>query len=123
MTAICPQNAPFSTPRICPFLTLFITSYPCNVFHAGSKEKKPRTWFDTPFDKALILFNNVIQVLDLPQFTGVGNDSFRLQFLEGLWIGDIFIVIDHTRGGGMRRSQRFREKALRRFCIACWTQD
>ncbi len=41
MNAICPRMSPFSTPRICPFLTMFMTSYPCNVFHAVSKEKKP----------------------------------------------------------------------------------
>src|SRR5713226_4777636 len=41
MNAICPMLSPFSTPRICPFLTMFMTSYPCNVFHAVSTEKKP----------------------------------------------------------------------------------
>ena len=71
----------------------------------------------------MILFDDVVGVLDLPQFTGVGNGSFRLQFLEGLWISGIFIDRDRTRGGGMRRSQRFREKALRRFGIACRTQE
>ena len=71
----------------------------------------------------MILFDDVVQVLDLPQFTGVGKGLFLLQFVESLWIGRIFIDSDHTRGGGMRRSQRFREKALRRFAIACHTQE
>jgi len=29
------------TPCTCPFLTMFMTSYPCSVFHAVSGEKKP----------------------------------------------------------------------------------
>src|ERR1700716_604538 len=33
--------SPFSTPCICPFLIMFIASYPCSVRQAVSKEKKP----------------------------------------------------------------------------------
>src|SRR5258708_12002779 len=33
--------SPLCTPCTCPFLILCIASYPCTVFHAVSKEKKP----------------------------------------------------------------------------------
>ncbi len=112
MNATGPVMSPFSTPRICPFLTMFMTSYPCKVRHALSIEKKPSPWFDASFDEPVIVFDNVIEVLDLPQFTGVGNGSFRLQFLEGLWIGRVFVNVDHPRGGDLRRSQRFHEEAF-----------
>ena len=69
------------------------------------------------------MFNDVVEILDLPQLTGFGNGSLFFQFLERFWIGGVFIDRDHTRGGGMRRSQRFREKALRRFGITCRTQE
>ena len=71
----------------------------------------------------MILFDDIVQVLDLPQFTPFWNGSFRLQFVEGLWIGGVFIDGDHARSGGMRRSQRFREEAFGRFRIACRTQE
>lgn len=41
MKEICPTMVPFSTPCICLFRSIFILSYPCNVFHAVLKEKKP----------------------------------------------------------------------------------
>ena len=36
-----PMMSPFSTPHICPFLIMCMTSYPCKVRHAVSNEKKP----------------------------------------------------------------------------------
>ncbi len=33
--------SPFFTPCTCPFLIMFIISYPCNVLHAVLIEKKP----------------------------------------------------------------------------------
>lgn len=35
------EMSPLFTPCICPFLILFITSYPCHVRYAVSTEKKP----------------------------------------------------------------------------------
>ena|SRR6266700_6394073 len=40
-SATCPLTSPFGTPCSCPFLIMFITSYPCNVRQAVSNEKKP----------------------------------------------------------------------------------
>ena len=42
MNATCPMTSPCSTSRICPLRIMCMSSYPCNVFHAVSAEKKPR---------------------------------------------------------------------------------
>ena len=41
MNVTCCGLSPLFTPCTYPFLIMFITSYPCNVLHAVSKEKKP----------------------------------------------------------------------------------
>jgi hypothetical protein len=70
----------------------------------------------------VILFDNVVEVLDLPQFTPFWNGSLGFQLTDGLGIGRIFIDRDHTRGGRMRRSQRFREEAFGCFGITGGTE-
>jgi hypothetical protein len=118
-------------PQDVPFFDTAHLSFPHHVHPLISLQGSPRALhrkeaqsrFDASFAEAVIWFDDGVEVLDLPQFAGVGNGSFRLQFVVGLWIGGIFIDSDHTRGGGMRRSERFREKALRRLCIACRTQE
>ena len=71
----------------------------------------------------MILFDDVVEVLDLPQFTGVGNSPLFFQLLEGFWIGCVFINGDDPRSGGMRSSQRFREEAFGCLGIACRAQQ
>ena len=41
MNATCLKLSPLLIPCICPFLRIFIASYPCNVRQAVSNEKKP----------------------------------------------------------------------------------
>src|SRR5947209_9722529 len=41
MKVTCPEISPLPTPLTCPFLIMFITSYPCSVRPAVSTEKKP----------------------------------------------------------------------------------
>src|SRR5258708_38675639 len=41
MNAACLELSLLCTPCICPFLIMFIASYPCNVRQAVSNEKKP----------------------------------------------------------------------------------
>jgi tetratricopeptide (TPR) repeat protein len=43
--ATWPKTSPFAAPAICPFLMMFIISYPCKVRQAVSKEKKPNPGF------------------------------------------------------------------------------
>ena len=76
---------------------------PCR-FHG--KEAQP--WLDQPFDKAVVLLNQVIQVFDLPQFDPLGKYSSGFKLCNRFGISRIFIHIDHARsglrGGGVSHS-------------------
>ena len=71
----------------------------------------------------MILFDNVVRELDLPQFTSVGNGSLFFQLLEGFWVRGVFIHRDDARRHSVRRGKRFGEKAFGRFGIACRAQE
>ncbi len=43
--------------------------------------KEAQSRFHSSFDEAVILVDNVVEIFDLPELAGVGNGSFRLQFL------------------------------------------
>jgi hypothetical protein len=64
------------------------------------------------------LFDNVVEILDLPQFTRLGKGSLLFQFFERFWIGGVFIDWNDARRHGVRRGERFGEKALGRVGIA-----
>jgi hypothetical protein len=72
--------------------------------------KKAHPWFDQPFDEAMVLLDQGIQVFDLPQFDRCWKRSAGFELCNGLGIGRIFIDSDHTRsrpgGVGVRRSRR-----------------
>jgi hypothetical protein len=51
----------------------------------------------------MVLLNQVIQILDLPQFDRLGKDASGFELSYGFRVGSVFIDIDHTRnrcGGG-----------------------
>jgi hypothetical protein len=52
----------------------------------------------------MVLLDQVIEVLALPQFTRVWNRRFRFELLESLGIGSVFINRDDSRSASMRRS-------------------
>src|SRR5258708_17190916 len=85
------------------------------------KEAHPE--LDQPFDEAMVLLHEVIEVFALPQFAPVWHHPFRFQLFESLWISSVFINGDDARSTRMRRSQRFREEAFGRFPIAPWAQE
>lgn len=64
---------------------MLITSNPCKVRHAVLKEKKPIAGARQAFDEAVILFDEVIKIRDLPQLTTVGNESCFFEFRERGW--------------------------------------
>jgi hypothetical protein len=74
-------------------------------------------------DEPVILFDDIVEIFDLPQFTVVGNISLFFQLLKGFWIGGVFIYRDHARKHGMRRGKRFGEKSFGRFGISCRAQE
>jgi hypothetical protein len=66
------------------------------------------------------LLDEVVEILPLPQFTGIWHDPFRFQFLERFWIGRVLINGDDSRSAGMRRSKRFSEEAFGRVTHFWW---
>lgn len=84
--------------------------------------EKAHSWLCKTFDKAVILFGEVVEVLHLPQFAAFRDDLLGFELLEGLWIRGILVHIDHTKGYRMSGSERFVEKTLRRLGITCRTQ-
>ena len=72
--------------------------------HKG-KEAHPR--LDHPFDEAMVLLDQVLEVFDLPQFDLLGKLFGGFEFRTGLRIGRVLIYLDHTRNrrGGVGRSR------------------
>lgn len=50
----------------------------------GFKREEAEPWFDQPFDEPMILFDEIVELLDLPQFTGCWNGTDCLEFVERL---------------------------------------
>src|ERR1700730_2974520 len=97
MKEICPVTFPFSTPCICPLRIIFMLSYPWNVFHAVSKEKKPNPGFTSRLMRPMVLFDQVVEVFHLSQFHMLRQYTSGFQVGNSLGIGRVFIDIDHTR--------------------------
>jgi hypothetical protein len=72
--------------------------------------------------RAMVLFDEVVEVLALPQFTGIWHDLVCFQFPEGFGIGSVFIDGDDAREDGLRGSKRLLEKPFDRLSISCLTQ-
>jgi len=78
----------------------------------GLERKVAHPELDEPFDEAMILLDQVVEVFTLSQFARSWHDSFYSQLLESLGIGRVFINRDYSRRAGMRRSKSFQEKAF-----------
>ncbi len=84
-------------------------SFPHEVYDFISLEGSPRTLkrkeahprLDESFDKAMILFDQIVEILALPQLTPFWNGSLRLQLLKSLWIGRVFVDRDDARNHGV----------------------
>lgn len=69
MEEIWLRISPLLIHWICPFRLLFITSNPCKVRHTLSHEKKPIPGLTSRLMRAVVLFDQVVEVLALLQFT------------------------------------------------------
>ena len=72
-----PQNVPFFHATHLPFPHHVHDLIALQGSPRRLERKETQPWFDASFDEAMILFDDVVEVLDLPQFTGVWNGSFR----------------------------------------------
>ena len=88
-----------------------------------SQRKKARPCFDASFDEPVILFDNVVQVLDWRSSHLLRMAPSSFSSLKAF--GDAaFLSTVMTRGGhSVRRGKRFGEKVLGRFGIACRNQE
>jgi hypothetical protein len=60
------------------------------------KREEAKSWFDRPFDEAMILLDNSVEVLDLPQFTSLERASLGFQLVQSFGIGGVFIHRNHA---------------------------
>jgi hypothetical protein len=60
------------------------------------KEAHPR--LDQPFDKAVVLFDQVVEVFHLPQFYAFRQNSSRFEVCNGFGVGSVLIDIYNTWG-------------------------
>jgi hypothetical protein len=118
MNAICPVTSPFATPCICPLRIMLITRIALERPPRGFKRKEAQPRFDQPLDEAVVLFNQIIEILDLSEFTLVGDESCLFQFRECFGIGSVFVHVDHARFAAMRSSERLEKEAFGGFAIS-----
>jgi len=59
------------------------------------KEAHPE--LDEPFNEAMILLDEVIEIFTLPQFASVWHQPRRFELFERFWIGRVFINGDDAR--------------------------
>jgi len=81
------------------------------------KGNEAHTWFRSSFDAAVILLDDGVQILDVSEVTHLGQESFRFQILDGLWVRRIFVHRDDARCCGMNRSEGLRKEVLGRLSI------
>ncbi len=96
-------------------------SLQCSPRSLERKEAHPKLY--QPFQEAMILFDEVVEIFALSQFTRLWHDPFRFQLLESFGIGRVFINCDDVRSAGMRCSKRFREETFGCLSISGGTEQ
>ena len=81
------------------------------------ERKEAQSWFDQLFDESMVLFDKIVQICALSEFTRDGKNPRGLQFLESFGVRRIFLDRDDARSHGVGSPERFREKALGRLGI------
>ena len=64
------------------------------------------------------MFDQIVEVFDVPSFTVFRDISFCLELVERFGIGRIFVNVDHTRFANMRRNERFEKETFGSFSIS-----
>ena len=66
----------------------------------------------------MILFQNVVEILDGSVVTLFLQSSFGFKLDNGWWVSGILVAVDNPRGRMVRASQGFGQEALGRCCVA-----
>jgi len=76
------------------------------------KREKAHPWLRQAFDKPMILFDQIVEIFDLPQFAVFGDVSLRFEFCECFGRGCVFVHVDHPWFVGRRGGERFEKELL-----------
>jgi hypothetical protein len=71
------------------------------------KRPKALAGFDSSFDSPMILFQDVVQILHLPQSTAAPQLPFLLQLLHSRRVAPTFVDIDDARSGWLGERNAF----------------
>ncbi len=71
----------------------------------------------------MVLFDEIVEILDLLQFTRFRNASCHLKIMKRFGIGGVFVHVDHPWLRGMRGSKGFHKEAFGSFTISGWAQQ
>jgi hypothetical protein len=71
----------------------------------------------------VILLDQIVEVVDLPQFHVFREVSFCLEFIEGFGGGRVFVHVDHSWFATMRGGESFEQELLGRLRIPCRTEE
>jgi hypothetical protein len=85
--------------------------------------KQTHPSFRQPFEKAVILLDQIIEILDLPQFASLWDMSFCFEFGKRFWVGSIYVDVDHPGFAGKRDRKRCEKEALGGLSISRRTQE
>ncbi len=66
----------------CPIRIMFIASYPLKVRRAVLNEPASRAWIDQSFDESMVLFHNIIKVLDGSEFSSFAQGLICFEFVN-----------------------------------------
>ena len=116
------NDVPFSIPCICLLRIIFITLYPCNVFHAVSKEKNPNPGLASRLMNRWSCSMRLLRYLLCRSSQEAARSPAACISLSGFGRGGVFIDRDDARSHGVGGSKRFREKALGCLSIASGAQ-
>jgi len=102
-----PSHIPFYHALQLPFSQHVHHLVSLSGLPGGLEREKAHPRLRQPFDEAMVLFNEVIEILHLPQFTPFGEASSRFQFRERFGIGCVFVHVDHAWFVRMRGGECF----------------
>jgi hypothetical protein len=99
-------------------------SFPQHVHHLKSLQCSPcgqireeaHARFCQAFDEPMILFNEIIEILDLSQFTAFGKVSCCLELAPGFGIGGVFIERSTRVVRSYERRRAFSQRSAK-WCI------
>jgi hypothetical protein len=105
--------------------------FPQHVHHLVPLQRSPRrlegtepqSWLDEPFDKAMILLDQIVEILHLPQVLCFGEESFGFQVLKRFGRRRVVIDGDDPRSDGMRGKERLLEEPFGSSGISGCTQQ